>query len=334
MPLPTAWLLAFRPARRVLAVLGVVAAAALLTPVALGTLTGSGQLNDIVAETTSVGTISGSSLTTSDGTPVASGTAFTVTNSNSNVDTLIRYDWSTTPYYGSSSSQTSIALRGTTYQIADLLLFKQQAITGAGTTTTSEYFSPLALKSAATSSLESWSSAGNACTAWTGTAAVGFIKTAAGSFTFKYQTSGSAVDDAPTTSDTFYYCLDTTNSQVYLGKSTAFGSATLVSMYTTDSALATLKTYQYELLSGSQANGNKYCFLSVQGSGTSATPDLVQCSKLAWSASGAATAKMYPMFDPPAYFPSGNQAGASSVVTFAIAGTQWNPFAHTTTNSA
>lgn len=334
MSLPIPWLQVPRPARRILTALAALAIVSAAAPAALGTLTGSGQLNDIVSLSTSTGSIAGSAMTTTDGTPIASASSFTVTNSNSNVDTFIRYDWSTTPYYGSNSAQTSITLRGTTHQIADLVLLEQSITTGAGATTTSAYYAPIALKSGATTSLASWSSAGNACTAWTGVPAVGFLATSAGSFTFKYQTSGSPVNDAPTTSDTFYYCTDTTNSQAYLGKSTAYGSATLVSAYTINSVLATLKTYQYEFLSGAQATGDSYCLTGFTGAGTAATPDLVQCSKLAWSSSGAATAKLYPMFDPPAYFPSGNQAGASSAVTFAIAGTQWNPYAYTTTNAA
>lgn len=304
------------------------------TPSAWSALTGSGQLNDVVSLSTSVGSIASSALTTSTGTPVASSTAYAVTNGNSNVDTFIRYDWSTTPYYGSSSGQTSISLRGTTYIISDLLWFKQEVVSGSGTTTTSSYFSPLLLKNSASIARVTWSSSGNACTAWTGSAAVGFSATAAGTFTFKYHGASSQTDDTPSTSDTFHYCLDTTNSQVYLGTSAAFGSATRVRSYTADSALGILNTYQYEFLSGAQTTGNKYCLTGYTGSGTSATPDLAQCQYMAYSTSGAASAKVYPLFDPPAYFPSGNQAGASSVLTYALSGTQWNPFAYTTTNTA
>lgn len=324
-----------RPARPLGLAAGALLAAFLLAlPAVQAELTGSGNVTDVVQLSTSTGSIAASALASTAAAPVASGSAFTVTNSGSNVDTFIRYAWQTTPYYGSTSSQTSIALRGTTYYINDLLWYKQETVSGAGTTTTSEYFSPLVIKNAASIARVTWTSAGNACTAWTGSAAVGFLAAAAGSFTFKYHAASSQTDDAPSTSDTFYYCLDTTNTQVYLGKSTAYGSATLVKGYTTNSVLASLQTYQYPFLSGSQSNGNNYCLTGYTGSGTSATPDLAQCQKLAYSTSGAASAKLYPLFDPPAYFPSANQAGGGNAITFGIAGTQWNPYAYSTTNTA
>ncbi len=300
---------------------------------AVAELTGSGNLADVVSVSTSTSSISGSSLATTSGSPVASSSAFTMTNSNSNVDTLIRFAWSTTPYYGSSSGQTSAALRGTTYYVGDLLWFKQESISGAGTTTTSEYFSPLLLKNAASITRATFTASGNACTGWTGSAAGGFSAAAAGTLTFKYFAASSQTDDAPSTSATFYYCLDTTNTLAYLGTSAAFGSATLAYPYSTNSALASLKTYQYQFLSGSQSNGNKYCLTGYTGSGTSATPDLAMCGLLGYSLLGSATTKLYPLFDPPGYFPSANQGGASSAITYAIAGTQWNPYAYTTTNA-
>lgn len=322
-----------RTRRRLIAALAIAALLAAILPTVLGSLTGSGQLNDVVQLTTSTGTIAGSAMVSSAGAPAAASSAFTMTNSNSNIDTYVRFGYSTTPYYGSSSSQTSISLRGTTYQISDLLWFKEAA-TVAGTTTTSQYFSPLLLQNAATNTRAAFTSAGNACTGWTGSAAVGFTKTAAGTFTFNYHDAASPVDDTPSTSASMAYCVDTTNAQMYVGTSASFASATLIKMYTTDATVVTPATYQFEFLPGSYTRGNLYCFVSVTGSGTSATPDLAQCGKLAYSASGASTVTLTPMFDPPAAFPSNNQGGAASVLTYALSGTQWNPYAHATTNSA
>lgn len=305
-----------------------------LVPTGNSALTGSGQLNDVVQMTTATGTIAASALTSSSGSPAASSSPFSMHNSGSNVDTYIRYDWSTTPYYGSDSGQTSIALRGTTYYITDLLWFKQEIVSGASATTTSEYFSPLKLNNAATNSRATFTATGNACTGWTGSAAGGFSATAAGTLTFKYHAASSQTDDTPSTSQTFYYCLDTTNDKVYLGTSAAFASATLVSTYTANSAVGTTYTYMYEFLQSGGAEGNTYCLNGETGSGTSATPDLVQCQKMTYSLLGSAYGKLYPLFDPPAYFPSGSQSGASSVLTYALSGTQWNPYAYTTTNSA
>jgi hypothetical protein len=306
----------------------------LAIPTALSTLSGSGQLTDVVQLSTTTGTLAGSTLASSGGAPAASSSAFTMTNSNSNVDTLIRLGWTAMPYYGTTTSQVSISLRGTTYVISDLLMFKQETTTGAGSTTTSQYFAPLMLNNSANNTRATFTSAGNACTSWTGSAAVGFTATAAGTFTFKYYDATTQTDDTPSTTSSYNYCLDTTNSQVYVGTSASFSTATLVQMYTTDSALATLKTYQFEFLPGSYTHGDKYCFVSVTGSGTSATPDLQQCMFLGYSSSGAATVKLYPIFDPPVGFPSANQAGSASVITYQITGTQWDPYAHTTTNSA
>lgn len=302
-------------------------------PTALSALTGSGQLVDAVQLTTQTGSIAGSSLSTS-GTPVSSGTPYSVHNSGSNVDTYVRYDWSTTPYYGSSSGDTSMSLRGTTYYISDLLWFKQEGVTGGGTTTTSSYFSPLVIENAASVTRATWTSDGNTCTSWTGSAASGFSAASGGSFTFMYHDASSPTDDTPSTSDTFYYCLDTTNTRVYLGTSQSYDSGTLLSAYSRNSDITNAYTYQYQFLSGAQTNGNRYCLASYTGSGTAATPDLVQCQKLTYSLSGSAYAKLYPMFDPPQYFPSSNQGGSANVITYALSGTQWNPYAYTTTNSA
>lgn len=318
----------FRALLVVLAVGGIA-----LAPSALGTLTGSGLLNDVVSLTTTTGTLAAATLTTTDGSPVASGSAFHVTNSISNVDTFIRYDWSSSPYFGATSTDTSIALRGTTYYISDLLYFKQETINGVGTTTTSDVFAPLVIKNAASVSRATFTAAGNACTAWTGSAAGGFSATAAGSFTFRYYLASAQTDDTPSTSITYYYCLDTTNSQTYLHTSASFTGATLVKKYTSDSVGGVLNTYQYELATG-QSNGNKYCLTAYTGAGTSATPDLAMCEKLAFGLLNSAAGKLYPLFDPPDAFPSSNQEGAANTITYSIAGTQWNPYAYTTTNSA
>jgi hypothetical protein len=163
---------------------------------------------------------------------------------------------------------------------------------------------------------------------------VGFVAASGGSFTFKYFSASSQTDDTPSTSSTWYYCLDTVSSQVYLYSSRSFTSGTLVKIYTDNSVAGTLKPYQYEFLESGMTNGNKYCLVSFTGSGTSATPDLVQCMRMTYSTSGSATAKLFPLFDPPAYFPSANQGGGSSAITFAITGTQWNPYLYTETNSA
>lgn len=304
------------------------------SPTALSALTGSGQVSDVVRLTTVVGSIAGSAMTSADGSPAASSSAFHAHNSNSNVNTYIRYTWSTTPYYGPTTTDTTISIRGTTHAISDLLWFKQESVSGAGVTTTSESFTPLLLANSASIATVTWTSAGNACTGWTGSPAGGFSATSAGSFTFRYHAASAPVDDTPATSDAFYYCLDTTNSKIYLAKSTVFGSATLLSLYTRNSGIASVQTYAYEFLSGAQAEGNTYCMTGVTGSGTSATPDLAQCQALTYSRSGSAASKMQPLFDPPAYFPSVNQAGGSSAVTYALTGTQWNPYAYTTTNSA
>lgn len=305
----------------------------LSAPTALSALSGSGQLHDVVQLATSTSNVPASELATS-GAPVASAVAYSVTNSNSNVDTYIRYDWSITPYYGADSSQTSIELRGTTHTIADLLWFRQETVTGTGSTVTSPYFSPLVLENAAANARVSFSPAGNACAAWSGSPASGFSATSAGTFTVRYHVASAAVDDAPLTSEAIHYCLDTTNSNVYLGESASFASATLVAAYTTNSLALAVKTYQFELLPASATAGNKYCLVSVSGSGTSATPDLAQCSKMPYSLADSSTARLAPLFDPPAYFPSGNQAGAANIITYALSGTQWNPFAYTTENGA
>ncbi|MHB8585899.1 MAG: hypothetical protein ACYDDF_08720 [Thermoplasmatota archaeon] len=288
-------------------------------------LSGSGQLTDVASVNTDTGSVASSALTTTPGVPAASSTGFSIDNSNSNVDTFARWTWATTPYYGTTSSQTSVTIRGTTYQIADLVYFKQETVSGTGTVTTLDTFAPLLLKNSATIGDATFSTAGNACTAWTGTAATGFLAASAGTLTFKYHTASSPTS-AASTSQTFDYCLDTTNDQVYLGTATAFGSDTLAVVYSTASALATLKTYQYAFVPTGQSTGAKYCLTGYTGSGTSATPDLAMCQYLPYSSSGATKANLYPLFDPPADMPSGNQAGASNFLTFSISGTQWDPY--------
>lgn len=315
-----------------------VAAACLLlaAPAAYAALAGSGQVTDIVQLTTSTGTLSALSSTASggsaSGSPVTSGaSAFTMTNSGSNVDTLIRYAWGTTPYYGASAASTSITIRSATHQVGDLLWFQQQTLNAAAVATTSDYFSPLIVKNAASVATATFASAGNACTGWTGAPGAGFTAVAAGTFTFKYYAASSQSNDAPLTSDTFHYCLDTGSSQVYLGKSASFTAATRVYGYATESTGGVLKTYRYPALSGAQTAGNSYCLVSITGTGTSATPDLAQCQALPFELAGSTTAKLYVLIDPPAYFPSANQGGA---ITYGITGTQWNPYAAATTNSA
>jgi hypothetical protein len=128
---------------RLLALAAIAVALVVAAPSSMGTLAGSGNLNDSVLLTVATGTLAASTLTTSGGTPVASPTAFSVNNGNSNVDTFMLHAWATTPYYGGTSSQTSISIHGTTYQIGDLMWFQQATVSGAGTTTTSQYFSPL-----------------------------------------------------------------------------------------------------------------------------------------------------------------------------------------------
>lgn len=311
------------------------AAALALMPAALGALDGSGNVSDIVQLTTSTGTLSVLSSSASggsaSGSPVTSGSsAFALTNSGSNVDTFVRYAWGTTPYYGASSSSTSISIRSTTHYISDLLWFKQQKVAADTTLTTSEYFSPLVIKNAASVQTATFSSLGNACTAW-GSVPASFSPAAAGTFTVKYYSASSQTNDAPTPSDTFHYCLDTTNSQVYLGTSASFASGTRVYSYATNSANAVLNNYQWQLLNSGQTNGNFYCLTSYTGTGTSATPDLSQCQKLAYETLASTSIKLYVLQDPPAYFPSVNQAGT---ITYAVAGTQWNPYSQSTTNSA
>ncbi|MHB8634703.1 MAG: hypothetical protein ACYDBQ_12215 [Thermoplasmatota archaeon] len=304
------------------------------SPVALGTLAGSGQINDVLSLTVSTGTLAASTLASAAFAPVVDASSFTATNSNSNIDSFVLYAWGTTPYYGTSSSQTSIAVRGTTYQIGDLLWFKESATPGGGSATVSQYFSPLLVKNSASITRATFTTAGNACTSWTGTPAVGFIATSAGTLTFKYYDSTTQTDDTPSTTASYNFCLDTTNDQVYLGTTTAYGSNTLIKVYTTNSVLGVLQPYQYEFLPGSYTHGNLYCLTSFTGSGTAATPDLGMCQKMSYQAAASSTAQIFPMFDPPAAFPSDNQLGTTSGLTYGASGTQFNPYATGTTNSA
>lgn len=309
-------------------------AAALAAPSAMSALTGSGNVNDIVqlgVVTSSLSTLTASATGSSaSASPATSGSsAFTLDNGGSNLDTFVRYDWSATPHYGSEASQTSIAIRSTTHLISDLLWFRQGSVLSAGASQ-ADYYAPLVLKNSGVSRA-TYTATGNACSAWSGAAADGFTATAAGTLTFRYYAASSQTDDSPLTSDTFHYCLDTANSQIYLGKTASFTAATLVRSYGTDSANGVLKTYQYEFLSGTQTAGNKYCMVGIAGTGTSATPNLVQCQKLPYELAGTVQAKMYVLFDPPAYFPSVNQGGA---ITYALSATQWNPYSSGAENSA
>lgn len=308
-------------------------ALALVAPTALSALSGSGNVTDIVqlnVATSSLGALSSTAAGGSaSGSPVTSGAnAFTLDNSGSNVDTFVRYDWGASPYYGGVAGQTGITLRGTTHVISDLLWFRQITTLAAGTTS-SEYFAPLVLKSGVARA--TFVPGGNACTGWAGSATGGFSASSAGSFTFRYYEASSQTDDAPLTSDTFHYCLDAANSLAYIGESASFTTATLVYSYGGDSANGALKNYQYEFLNGAQTEGNTYCLTGITGSGTNAMPNLAQCQKLPFELTGATTVKMGVLFDPPAYFPSVNQGGA---LTYGLSGTQWNPYASSTTNSA
>jgi hypothetical protein len=299
---------------------------------ALASLAGSGQVTDVVNVAVDTSSLASSLLQTTGGQPIASSSDYVFDNGNSNVDTFTKFAWGTTPYYGGSSSQTSVSIHGTTYQISDLLYFEQETRTGAGTVATSSIFAPLLLKNSATIADVTFTTAGNACTAWTGSPAVGFIAASAGTMTFKYHTVASPTS-APATTQTFNWCLDTTNSQVYWGTAAAYASDTLVVLYSTNSALATLKTYQYDFIPTGVANGAYYCLTSITGSGTAATPDMGMCEYLPYSSSGSAQGHLYPLFDPPAAFPSGNQLGSSAAFTYTVTGTQWDPYQSSTTNS-
>lgn len=322
-------------AKRVLVVTATVAlVAALALPTAISSLTGSGNVTDVVQLSVTTGSLpalaSSATGSSASGAPVTSGaSAFTLDNLGSNVDTFVRYDWGLAPYYGGDAAKSSIGIRGATHRISDLLWFRQSSIVEAGTTS-SDYYSPLVLK-ATDVSRATFAATGNACTGWSGTAADGFAATAAGTLTYKYYGAESQTDDSPLASEEFHYCLDVANSLVYLGKTASFTAATLVSSAGADSANGALKTYQYEFLSSAQTKGNKYCLTGVTGAGTAATPNLVQCQKLPYELAGSTTAKLFVLFDPPAYFPSVNQGGA---LTYSIAGTQWNPYASATTNAA
>lgn len=304
-------------------------------PTVLGALGGSGNTTDIVQLSTTVGSVG--TLTSTAAAPDASSTAFTMTNSGSNVDTFLLYGWNgnNLPYYGASSGNTAISLRGVSYSISNLLSFKQETVTGSGTTATSAYYSPLVLK-AATSSATTMTPTGNACTGWTGTASGAFTKVASGTLTLPYQVTGSVANDAPS-SATFSYCAGTEGSvsAVYLSKlgSPTFATtdSTQIVLYSESSSNGVLKSYQYEFLPGGHTAGNKYCLTGFTGTLTDTKPDLAQCSMMPYSTLGVATAKLSVLYDPPALFPATNQGGA---LTFAVSGTQWNPYASGTTNSA
>lgn len=324
-----------RSVQHVLFVAGVaILVAGLAAPTALSALSGSGNVNDIVQLSVVTGTLPTLTATatggSASGSPVTSGNlAFTLDNLGSNVDTFVRYDWSASPYYGGVPAQTGITIRGVTSAISDLLWFRQAGVTSGGTVA-SDYFSPLVLKASGVARA-TFASSGNACTAWAGAPANGFTATAAGTLTFKYYAASAQTDDSPVTSDTFHYCLDTANSQAYLAKGASFTGATRVVSYGADSVSGVLNTYQYEFLSGSQGVGNKYCLVGVSGTGTGATPNLAQCQKLPFELAGVTQVKLHVLFDPPTYFPSANQGGS---LTYAVAGTQWNPYASATTNPA
>lgn len=311
----------------------VLAGAVLALPGALSALSGSGNVTDVVELSPTVTTVGSlvSTASSASGPPVASSAMFTVTNGGSNVDTFVRYAWSTTPYYGASTGSTSIVIRSATSYISDLLWFKQETVDSASTATTSLTYTPLLIKNAASIATVSWTSSGNACTGWTGTPVGGYSAAAAGTFTVKYHLSASPVNDGSVTSESFHYCADTTSARVYLGESAAFGAATLLEVYSTNSADAILKNYQYQLLPASTTAGNRYCLTGFTGSGTAATPDLAQCEKLPYELNGATTAKLGVLYDPPTYFPSVNQGGT---ITYTLSGVQWNPYASSTTNSA
>lgn len=303
-------------------------------PTALSALSGSGNVTDIVQLSTTVNSLpvlsSTAQAASASGDPVASGTAFTMTNSGSNVDTFLRYTWGTVPYYGASSASTSITLRGTAHRIQDLLWFNQESVTAASVATRSDYFSPLEINAATPATRATVTAAGNACTTW-GTPPAGFTPVSAGTLVFTYHLVSSPVNDAPVTSDTFHFCLDTSSGDVILSKTASFTGATQIKVYTTNSANAVLNTYRYQMLPNSVTKGNFYCTTGVTGSGTAATPNLIQCQMLPYETLDSTTIKLFALYDPPSFFPSVNQGG---IVTYGITGTQWNPYSSTTTNSA
>lgn len=314
-----------------LVALGVIVAAAILAPSGLGVVAGTGGINDVVQLTTASSTIS--AATSSSGAPGVSATPASVHNSDSNVDSWLKYDWSTTPYYGSNTGDTSITVRGTAYTVADLLWFKQETVNAASTTTTAQYFSPLKLVTGG--SRVTFTSAGNACTAWTGSPVAGWAATAAGSITFKYFDASSQTDDTPSTTTTFNWCADTTMKAVYFSTGTAYSASNIVYEWDVNSlATQPAKQYGWEFDGfNSYTRGNYYCLSGFTGSGTSATPNLMLCTKMPHEAAGSDYAKLYSMFDPPAGFPSTNQLGTSAAVTYSLSAVQWNPWSYTTQNT-
>ncbi|HET6404256.1 MAG TPA: hypothetical protein VFH78_06375 [Candidatus Thermoplasmatota archaeon] len=304
--------------------------AALAAPATFAALSGSGNVTDYVQLSVDTGTLDTltASAASGSGAIVTSGDdAFQISNAASNVDTFLFYGWSNAPYFGASPLQTSIQLRGTTYPISDLLWFRQETVNSAGGLATSQVYSPLVIKSASDVKTVSFTSSGDACSAW-GAAPEGAVPSAAGSFTTKYYTAASA-NDAPSTSDAVHYCIDATNSRLYLNAAASFTGATAIDLYTVSSTTS-LRSYQAELVR-SDGTGNKYCFFAVNGAGTSATPELRQCQKLPYEMDGVTSARAYVLFDPPTFFPSTNQGGA---VTFAVAGVQWNPYSGAAVNTA
>lgn len=301
----------------------VLAALAAITPSAYSALGGSGNVTDFIDLTTEDGSLNTlvATAASASGGIITSSDAFHVTNGGSNVDTLIMYSWASSPTVGGAA--TSIALRSTTYHISDLLWFRQETIDSGAASTLSAYYSPLVVESASNVQSATFTSDGNACTGWANNPG-GLTLTASGSFTVKYYTT-SATNDAPSTTSAVHYCLDTANNRVYLNSAADFTGATLVEKYTTNSANGVLETYRYGIAS------NQYCLYAIDGSGSSATPELHQCSALPFEQPASTAAKLYALFDPPAYFPSVNKAGT---VAFSLSGVQWNPYSSSTISEA
>lgn len=296
---------------------------AALAPTAYSALGGSGNVTDFIALTTvdgSLDTLVATAASASGGI-VSSADSFHVHNSGSNVDTFLVYAWASSPTVGGSAP--SITLRGTTHYVSDLLWFRQETVDSASASTLSSWYSPLVVKSDSGVKSVVFTPSNDACAGWVNNPG-GLTLAAAGSFTVNYYTT-SSTNDAPATTSAVHYCVDTTNSRVYLNSAADFTGATLVEKYTTNSANGVLKTYQHTIAT------NKYCLYAIVGTGTSATPELHQCSMLPYEQAGTTAAKLHALFDPPSYFPSVNEGGA---VAFSVNGVQWNPYASSTTNEA
>lgn len=293
--------------------------AAAVAPAAFAALGGSGNVTDYIELTTVQGSVSllQANAASGSGDVVRSPEAFQVNNAGSNVDTLLMYSWAAAPTVGGTS--TSIALRGTTHYISDLLWFRQETVSAANVATLSDNWSPLVIKDATDVKSVTYASSANLCTAW-GAVPNGFTADAAGTIAVKHY-AAATLNDATLPTVTVHYCVDTSANRVYLNSAASFTNAVLLEKYTTDSAGGVLKNYQHTIAS------NKYCLYGITGSGTAAKPELHQCSMLPYAQAASTAAKLWPLFDPPAFFPSLNQNGA---VAFSVEGLQWNPYSDAT----